>query len=163
MTRMDGRLLCQNTVITCLVFVDLTMFLPKSDSSSGSEVHYNIKNSDESLVVTTRAKSKAQEAAAATASPPQFDEGSDWAESYGDNPPTDNAKKGNSNAEEGNDDAEESRDDDTKVEEPNDKQSTAEQFNKQVGDSDPATTPEVRSKRWFTGLQICVLCRAQSQ
>ncbi|MCE0480767.1 hypothetical protein HAX54_037875 [Datura stramonium] len=43
----------------------------ESDSSSGSEVHYNITSSDESPVRTTRAKSKAQEAAATTTSPPR--------------------------------------------------------------------------------------------
>ncbi|MCE3051519.1 hypothetical protein HAX54_050060, partial [Datura stramonium] len=47
------------------------------NSSSGSEVHYNITSSDESPVVTTRAKSKAQEAAADTTSPPHSDEESE--------------------------------------------------------------------------------------
>ncbi|MCE5166110.1 hypothetical protein HAX54_014868, partial [Datura stramonium] len=42
----------------------------KSDNSSGSGVHYNIETSDESPVVTTRAKSKGQEAVVATASAP---------------------------------------------------------------------------------------------
>ncbi|MCD9645146.1 hypothetical protein HAX54_033851, partial [Datura stramonium] len=42
---------------------------------------------------------------AATAAPPQSDDGSDEAESKGDNPPADNAEKGKGNAEEGNDDA----------------------------------------------------------
>ncbi|MCD7466663.1 hypothetical protein HAX54_003581 [Datura stramonium] len=114
----------------------------ESNSSSGSEVHYNITSSNESPVVNTRAKSKAQEAAAATTSPPQSDEGSDKAESDGDNPPMDNAGKGN-------DDAEESGDDDTNVEESGDKDSAAEKSNEQVEDSEPGTTPEARSKRWF--------------
>ncbi|MCE3215941.1 hypothetical protein HAX54_004144 [Datura stramonium] len=73
-----------------------------------------------------------------------FDEGSDEAEFDGDNPPTNNAEKENGNAEEGNDDTEESGDNGTEAEE-----SAAEQSNEQVGYSDPATTPEVRSKRWF--------------
>ncbi|MCD9640489.1 hypothetical protein HAX54_025828 [Datura stramonium] len=114
----------------------------ESDSSSGSEVHYNIETTYEYKVLTTWAKSKAQEAAAATASPPQSDEGSDEAESDGDNPPADNA-------EEDNDDAEESSDDYTNTEESSDKESTAEKSNEQVVDSEPATTPEARSKRWF--------------
>ncbi|MCD9645366.1 hypothetical protein HAX54_034222 [Datura stramonium] len=87
-------------------------------------------------------KVKSQEAAATTASPPQSNEGSDEADFDGDNPPADNL-------EEGNDDAEESGDDDTNAEESGDKDSAAEKPNKQVGDSEPATTPEARSKRWF--------------
>ncbi|MCD7471101.1 hypothetical protein HAX54_011385, partial [Datura stramonium] len=71
-----------------------------------------------------------------------YDEESDEAESDGDNPLTDNA-------EEGNDDVEESGDDDTNAEESGDKDSAAEESNEQVGDSKPATTPKVRSKRWF--------------
>ncbi|MCD7470179.1 hypothetical protein HAX54_009855 [Datura stramonium] len=114
----------------------------ESDSSSGLEVHYNIETSDESLVVTTREKSKAQEAAAPTSSPPQSNEGSVEVASDGDNPPADNA-------EEGIDDTEESGDDDTDAEESGDKESVAEKSNEQVGDSKPATTPEARSKRWF--------------
>ncbi|MCE3050133.1 hypothetical protein HAX54_046519, partial [Datura stramonium] len=98
----------------------------ESDSFSGSNLHYSIETSDESLVVTTRAKSKAQEAAVAIASPPQSDEGSDEAKSDGDNPPTDNAEKGKGNVEEGNDDAEESGDDDTEAEESGDKESAVE-------------------------------------
>ncbi|MCD7464072.1 hypothetical protein HAX54_052011 [Datura stramonium] len=94
----------------------------ESDSSSGSEVHYNIETVDESPVVTTRAKSNAQETAATTASPPQSDEGSDEAASDGDNPPADNA-------EEGNDDAEESGDDDIDAEESGGKESAAEKSN----------------------------------
>ncbi|MCE5166310.1 hypothetical protein HAX54_017292, partial [Datura stramonium] len=43
---------------------------------------------------------------------------------------------------EGNDDAEESGDNDTKVEESGDKESVAEKCSEQVGNSDPATTPE---------------------
>ncbi|MCD7456875.1 hypothetical protein HAX54_033396 [Datura stramonium] len=119
------------------------------DSSSGLEAHYNIETSDESPVVTTKAKSKSQEAAAATASPPQSDEESDEAEFYGDNLPADNAEEGNGNAEKGNDDAKESGDDDTKEEESDDKESVAKKSSKQVGDSNPATTKEVRSKRQF--------------
>ncbi|MCE3050541.1 hypothetical protein HAX54_047482, partial [Datura stramonium] len=42
-----------------------------------------------------KANSKAQEAAASTTSPPKSDKGSNKAESDGDNPPTDNAGKGN--------------------------------------------------------------------
>ncbi|MCD9641624.1 hypothetical protein HAX54_027936 [Datura stramonium] len=76
-------------------------------------------------------------------------EGSDKAESDGDNPPANNAKEGNGDAEEGNDDAEESRDDDTDVEESVDKESVVEKSNEQVGDSKLATTLEARSKRWF--------------
>ncbi|MCD9641803.1 hypothetical protein HAX54_028247 [Datura stramonium] len=78
-----------------------------------------------------------------------FDEGSDKAKSDGDNPPADNVEESNGNAEEGNDDAEESGDDDTEAEESGDKESAAEKSNEQVGDSEPATTPEARSKRWF--------------
>ncbi|MCE3215406.1 hypothetical protein HAX54_002285 [Datura stramonium] len=114
----------------------------ESDSSSGLEVHYNITSSDESPVVTTREKSKAQEAIATTTSPPQSDERSDEVKSNGDNPPMDNAGKGN-------DDAEESGDGDTNVEESGDKDSVAEESNEKVEDSEPSTTPEVRSKRWF--------------
>ncbi|MCE5166373.1 hypothetical protein HAX54_018088 [Datura stramonium] len=77
------------------------------------------------------------------------DEGSDEAESDGVNPPADNVEEGNGNAKEGNDDAEESGDDDTEAEESGDKESAAEKSNEQVGDSEPATTPEARSKRWF--------------
>ncbi|MCE2055316.1 hypothetical protein HAX54_042391 [Datura stramonium] len=126
------------------------------ESSSGLEVHYNIETSDESPVVTNRAKSKSQEVVAATTSPPQFDKGSDDAEPNGENPPADNA-------EEGNYDAEESGDDDTNVEESGDKDRTAEESNEQVGDSEPATTLEESSKRWlqqssrdvyFAGLNI---------
>ncbi|MCE3216774.1 hypothetical protein HAX54_007997, partial [Datura stramonium] len=113
----------------------------ESDSSSGLEVHYNIETSDESPMVTTRAKSKYQEIAVTT-SPPQSEEGGEEAESDGDNPPTDNAK-------EGNDDAEESGDEDTEAEESGDKESAAEKSGEQVEGSDPATTPEARSKRWF--------------
>ncbi|MCE3215181.1 hypothetical protein HAX54_001202 [Datura stramonium] len=112
------------------------------DSSSGSEVHCNIETSDESPVVTTRVKSKAQEAAMTTASPSQFEEGGEEPESDGDNPPTDNAK-------EGNDDAEELGDDDTKEKESSDKESAAKKSGEQVEDSDPSITPEARSKRWF--------------
>ncbi|MCD7453667.1 hypothetical protein HAX54_021822 [Datura stramonium] len=112
------------------------------DSSSGSEVHYNITSSDESPVVTTRENSKAQEAVAATTSLPQSDEGSDEDESDGDNPPADNAEKGN-------DDVVDSGDYDTNAEESGDKNSVAEESNEKVDDSEPATTPEARSKRWF--------------
>ncbi|MCE3214729.1 hypothetical protein HAX54_053152 [Datura stramonium] len=63
----------------------------ESDTSSGSKVHYNIETSNESPVVTTRAKYKAQEAAIATASVPQAEEGGADAESNGEHPPTDNA------------------------------------------------------------------------
>ncbi|MCD9645685.1 hypothetical protein HAX54_034811 [Datura stramonium] len=92
--------------------------------------------------ILQREKSKAQEPAAATGSPLQSEEGGEEAESDGDNPPVDNA-------EESNDDAEKSRDNDTEAEVSSDKESTAEKSGKQVEDSDPATTPEVRSKRWF--------------
>ncbi|MCD9642555.1 hypothetical protein HAX54_029414, partial [Datura stramonium] len=51
--------------------------------------------------------------------------------------------------EEGNDDVEESGDDDTKAEESGNKESVAEKSGEQVEDSDPATTPEASSKRWF--------------
>ncbi|MCD7466444.1 hypothetical protein HAX54_003156 [Datura stramonium] len=112
----------------------------ESKSSSGSEFHYNIETYYKSPVVTTRAKSKAQEAAAATTSPPQSNEGNDEAESDGDNPPANKAEKGN-------DDAEESGDDDTNAKESGDKDSSAEESNEQVGDSEPATTLEARSKR----------------
>ncbi|MCD7465251.1 hypothetical protein HAX54_000915 [Datura stramonium] len=50
---------------------------------------------------------------------------------------------------EGNDNAEESGDDDTKAEESDDKESVVENSGEQVEVSDPATTPEARSKRWF--------------
>ncbi|MCE0481323.1 hypothetical protein HAX54_039002 [Datura stramonium] len=88
--------------------------------------------------MSPRANSKAQEAAAATSSPLWSDEGSDEAESDGDNPPVDNAEKGN-------DDAEDSGDDDTNAEESGDKDSVVEESNEQVEDSDPATTPEART------------------
>ncbi|MCD9643632.1 hypothetical protein HAX54_031250 [Datura stramonium] len=114
----------------------------ESDSSSGSEVHYNITRSDESPVVTTRSNSKSQEAAATTTSPPQFDEGRDEAEYDGDNTPANNVEKGN-------DDAEESGDDDPNVEESGDKVSAAKESNEQVEDPEPATTLEARSKRLF--------------
>ncbi|MCD7455870.1 hypothetical protein HAX54_029907, partial [Datura stramonium] len=103
---------------------------------SGSKVHYNIETSNESPVVTTRAKSKAQEAASATTLPTQSDEGSDEAESNGDNPPVDNTEEGNGN-------------DDTEAEESGDKENAAEKSNERVGNSEPSTTPEERSKRWF--------------
>ncbi|MCD7470035.1 hypothetical protein HAX54_009598 [Datura stramonium] len=114
----------------------------ESDSSSSSEVHYNITSSNESPVVNTRAKSKAQEAAEATTSPPQYDEGSDEYKSDGDNPPADNVEKGNN-------DVEELGDDDINAEESGDKDSAAEESNEQVEDSEPSTTPEARSKIWF--------------
>ncbi|MCD7459718.1 hypothetical protein HAX54_041742 [Datura stramonium] len=88
----------------------------ESDKSSGSEVHYNIETSNEYPVVTTRAKSKAQETEAATASPSQFEEGGD---------------------------------DDSEVEGSGNKDNAAEKFDDQVDDSDLATTPEARSKKWF--------------
>ncbi|MCE3050790.1 hypothetical protein HAX54_048185 [Datura stramonium] len=53
------------------------------------------------------------------------------------------------NAEEGNNDSEESRDKDTEAEESGDKERVVEKSGEQVEDSDPATTPEVRSKRLF--------------
>ncbi|MCD9643508.1 hypothetical protein HAX54_031081 [Datura stramonium] len=84
--------------------------------------HYNITSSEEYLVVTTREKSKAQEAVTATTSPPQSDEGSDEAESDGENPSADNVEKGN-------DGAEELGDDDTNVED-----SVAEESNEKVED-----------------------------
>ncbi|MCD9642078.1 hypothetical protein HAX54_028712 [Datura stramonium] len=57
------------------------------------------------------------------------------AESDGDNPPADNAGKGN-------DDAEGSGDDDTNAEESGDKDSAVEESNEQVEDSEPGTNPE---------------------
>ncbi|MCD7449206.1 hypothetical protein HAX54_050644 [Datura stramonium] len=72
----------------------------KSDSSSGSEAHYNIENSYESPFVTTREKYKAREATVATTSPPQLEEGDEEAESDGNNPPADNEEEGNDDAEE---------------------------------------------------------------
>ncbi|MCD7473610.1 hypothetical protein HAX54_015558, partial [Datura stramonium] len=112
----------------------------ESESSSGSEVHYNITSSDESPVRTTRAKSKAQEAATATTSSPQSDEGIDEAESDGDNLPTNNARKGN-------DDDAQPGEGDTNAEESSNKDSGAEESNEQGEDS--GFTPEARSKRWF--------------
>ncbi|MCD7451488.1 hypothetical protein HAX54_012157, partial [Datura stramonium] len=67
----------------------------ESDSSSGSEVHYNIETSDESLVVTTQAKPKAKENVETIASPPQSKEGGEEADSDGENRPADNAEGGN--------------------------------------------------------------------
>ncbi|MCD9558374.1 hypothetical protein HAX54_015724 [Datura stramonium] len=107
----------------------------ESDNSSGSEVKYNITISDESPVRTTRAKSKAQEAAAATTSLPQSDEGSAEADFDGDNPPVDTSGKGN-------DDADKSGEDDTNAEESGDKDSAAEESNEQEEDS--GITPEAR-------------------
>ncbi|MCE3052046.1 hypothetical protein HAX54_051452 [Datura stramonium] len=95
---------------------------PESDSSSGSEVNYNITSSDESPIRTTRANSKAQEDVATATSPPQSNEGSDEAESDDDNPSADNTDKGN-------DDVEESGDDDTNAEESGDKDSAVEESN----------------------------------
>ncbi|MCD7463778.1 hypothetical protein HAX54_051367 [Datura stramonium] len=63
------------------------------------------------------------------------------AESNGDNPSADNA-------EEGNDDAEESGDDDTDAEGSLYKDSAAADSNEQVGDSEPATTPEERTTKY---------------
>ncbi|MCE5166299.1 hypothetical protein HAX54_017147, partial [Datura stramonium] len=100
----------------------------ESESSSGSEVHYNITSSDESPVWNTRSKSKAQEAAVATTSPPQSDEGSDEVRSDGDNPLMDNAGKGN-------DDDAHSWEGDTNAAESSDKDSGAEESNKQEEDS----------------------------
>ncbi|MCD7465569.1 hypothetical protein HAX54_001570 [Datura stramonium] len=134
--------LCEQTAHAIRPYVPHLRDESESDCSSGSEVHYNITSSDESPVVTTRAKSKAQEAVAATTSPAQSDKGSDEAESDGDNPPADNAGKGN-------DDAEELGDDDTYAEESGDKDSDVEESNEQVEDSKPGTTPKARSKRWF--------------
>ncbi|MCE5165965.1 hypothetical protein HAX54_013489, partial [Datura stramonium] len=57
------------------------------------------------------------------------------AEYDGDNPPVDNAGKGN-------DDAEGSGDDDTNAEESVDKDSAAEESNEQVENTEPGTTPE---------------------
>ncbi|MCE5166535.1 hypothetical protein HAX54_021499, partial [Datura stramonium] len=111
----------------------------ESESSSGSEVPYNITISDESLVRTTRAKPKGQEASAATTSPLQSDEGSEEDESDGENPPTDNTGKGN-------DDVAQSGEGDTNVEESNDKDSGVEESNEQGEDS--GITPEAKSKRW---------------
>ncbi|MCD7472401.1 hypothetical protein HAX54_013635 [Datura stramonium] len=64
----------------------------------------------------------------------ESDEGSDEAEPCGDNPPANNAEKGSDD-------------------ESGDNDSAAEESNEQVEDSDPANTPEARSKRWF--LQGC--------
>ncbi|MCE0482069.1 hypothetical protein HAX54_040448, partial [Datura stramonium] len=121
----------------------------ESDNYSGSEVHYNIETFEESPVVTTRTKSKAQEAAAATASPPQSNEGSDEAESDGDNPSVDNA-------EEGNDDAEESGDDDTDAEEYDDKENVVEKSNKQGVNLNEKGNP-IRSIRKEPKIQINAL------
>ncbi|MCD7452537.1 hypothetical protein HAX54_017366 [Datura stramonium] len=112
----------------------------ESDSSSGSEVQCNITSSDEYPVRTTREKSKAQEAAAATTSLPKSDEGSTEADSDGDNPPTDTLGKGN-------DDADKLGEDDTNAEDSSDKDSVVEESNEQEEDS--GITPEARSKRWF--------------
>ncbi|MCE0481193.1 hypothetical protein HAX54_038740 [Datura stramonium] len=114
----------------------------ESDSSNGSEVHYNIETSDESLVVTTWGKSKAQEATMATSPHSLSEEGEEEDESDGEDPPADDAKQGN-------DDAEELGDDDTEAVESGEKESAAEKSREPVKDSDPATTPEERSKRWF--------------
>ncbi|MCD9642261.1 hypothetical protein HAX54_028952 [Datura stramonium] len=104
-----------------------------------SEVHYNITSSDESLVRTTRAKSKAQEVIAATTSPPQPNEGSDKSKSNGDNPPIDNVGKGN-------DDAAQSGEGDTNAEESSDKDSGAEESNEQG--EDYGITPEARTTEY---------------
>ncbi|MCE3051820.1 hypothetical protein HAX54_050887 [Datura stramonium] len=69
-----------------------------------------------------KAKYKAQEAATATTSPPQSDEGGDEAESDGDNPLADNAGKGN-------DDDAQLGEGDTNAEESSDKYSGAEESN----------------------------------
>ncbi|MCD9638062.1 hypothetical protein HAX54_021767 [Datura stramonium] len=105
-------------------------------------MHYNIEISDESPVVTTREKSKAQEVVAAASPLPQSEEGREGAESDGEDSPMDDA-------EEGNNDAEESKGDDTEAEESDDKESAAEESGEQVEDSNPHTTLEARSKRWF--------------
>ncbi|MCE5165877.1 hypothetical protein HAX54_012778, partial [Datura stramonium] len=76
----------------------------------------------------------------ATTSPPKSNEGSDEAESDGDNPPADNTGKVNDN------DAQ-SGEGDTNVEESSDKDSGAEESIEQEEDS--GITPEERSKRWF--------------
>ncbi|MCE3049326.1 hypothetical protein HAX54_044605, partial [Datura stramonium] len=76
-----------------------------------------------SLVRTTTTKYKAQEAFAATTSPRQSDEGGYEAESYCNNPPADNAGKGN-------DDVAQSGEGDTNAEESRDKDSGAEESNK---------------------------------
>ncbi|MCD7460356.1 hypothetical protein HAX54_043371, partial [Datura stramonium] len=99
-------------------------------------------NIEEAPVVITRAKFKAQEATTATSPLSQSEEGGEEAESDGEDPPADDA-------EEGNDDAEESGDDDSEAEESGNKKSVAENSREQVEDSDPVTTPEERSKRWF--------------
>ncbi|MCD7451964.1 hypothetical protein HAX54_014342, partial [Datura stramonium] len=92
---------------------------------SGSKVHYNIETSNESPVVITREKFKAQEDAVATSPLSQFEEGGEEAKSNGEDPPA-------------NDE-----------EESGDKESAVEKSGEQVEDSDPATTPKERSKRWF--------------
>ncbi|MCE2055801.1 hypothetical protein HAX54_043443, partial [Datura stramonium] len=85
----------------------------ESESSSGSEVHYNIETSNKYLVVTTKAKSKAREAVAATASPPQSEEGGKEAEFDGEHPPADNSGDNDSEAEEsGNKDSAAEKSDD---------------------------------------------------
>ncbi|MCE0481297.1 hypothetical protein HAX54_038948 [Datura stramonium] len=120
-------------------------------SSSGSEVHYYIKTFDESPKVTTRVKSKAQEAVIATSPLSQSEEGGEETDSDGEKPHADDA-------EEGNDDAKESGDDDTEAEESGDKESATEKSSEQVEEYDPATTLEARSKIWFyRDPKMCVM------
>ncbi|MCE5166789.1 hypothetical protein HAX54_026546 [Datura stramonium] len=101
-----------------------------------------VRSSAPKPLVTTRVKPKSQEAASATASPPLSKKGGEEAESDGDNAPANNANGSN-------DDAEESGDKDIEVEESGDKESAAEKSREYVEDSEPTTTPEARSKRWF--------------
>ncbi|MCE0482123.1 hypothetical protein HAX54_040525, partial [Datura stramonium] len=83
--------------------------------------------------------------------------GGEEAESDGEDPLADYV-------EDDNDDAKESGDDDTEAEELGDKKSVAEKSGKKVENSDPATTLEARSKRWFVqGFSRCVLFWAHSQ
>ncbi|MCD7453014.1 hypothetical protein HAX54_019271 [Datura stramonium] len=96
--------------------------------------------SDKSPLRTTMENSKAQEAIAATTSPLQSDEGGDEAKSDGDNPPADNAGKGD-------DDPAQSGEGDTNAEESSDKDSGAEESIEQ--EEDFGITLEARSKIWF--------------
>ncbi|MCD9643959.1 hypothetical protein HAX54_031852 [Datura stramonium] len=129
--------------------VDLWALGLKSKERTYGCTVWDVVNTNGPCYMFHRENSEAQEATKTTTSLPQSDEGSDEDEFDGDNPPTDNAEEGNGNADKGTGDAEESGDDDTEKEESADKESAAEKSNEQVGDSDPATKLEERSKRWF--------------
>ncbi|MCD7462608.1 hypothetical protein HAX54_048895 [Datura stramonium] len=108
---------------------------------------YNLEVSDKSPVVTTRAKSKAQEAAVATSPLPQFEEGGEGDKSDSEDPSKDDAEEGNNDAEEFGDDYnkdEESGEKGNSGEESGDKESAAEESGEQEEGSDPPTTPEAR-------------------